>query len=280
MHLFATSARLVKDHPLTGTGAGRFHGAFLRRQTGTVDRAAHWTNAHHAHHDGLHIAAEQGIPAALLFAIPLVLAALRRPWTTWHAMALAGVLLGSVNPLLDMPGACFLFAHAVGAALGPARERSVPSPWPGRLLGLALLGLATHQLMADRLLARADANQDSALAETAARWSLEPARALRVAAAHRPPDGQALAWAEAAEHHDLSVEGVMLRGRILHALGRYDDAARAFEEAVHLNRWLFAGWFNLARVHEDRGDRAAARRAAQRARRLRPTDARLRHLPP
>lgn len=278
-HLFVVSARIATAHPLTGVGAGRFHAAFLNGQARVVERAALWTNAHHAHHEGLHVAAEQGLPAAILLLVPLILAATRRPWGVWHATGAVGVVIGCVNPLLYMPGASFLFGHAIGAALGRAPPISARWRWPGRALGAALLALATHQLMADRLLARADRTQDAALAETAARWSLRPARALRVAAAHHPPDAQALAWAEAANRLDMSVEGVMLRGRILHAMGRHAEATEAFAMAVRLHPWLFAGWFNLARAEEDQGHRAAALRAASRARRLRPSDPRLRHLP-
>ncbi|MGK0362918.1 MAG: tetratricopeptide (TPR) repeat protein, partial [Bradymonadia bacterium] len=278
-HLAGVTARVARTAAFVGLGAGQLHGAFLVQQARTLDDAALWTNAHHAHAEPLQVVAEQGLLGLALLCLPILIA-LRRPWTTHHATVGVGVILGAVTLPLYMPGVCLLVAHGLGAALGPSAATSPIWRWPARLLGAGLLLIATSQLMTDRMLARADRTADAPLAETAARWSLRPASALRVAAGHQPASAHALALADAANAIDPSVEGIMLRGQILHQTGEFAGAEEAFRRAVHLHRWLFAGWFNLSRTLEDQGDRPGARAAAKRARALRPSDERLRHLPP
>lgn len=290
-HLAQVVARAARAAPILGLGAGQVHGAFLVQQARTLDDSALWTNAYHAHNEPLQMFAEQGVVGLILLCLPILMA-LRRPWTAYHATVGVGLILGAVMMPLYMAGASFLIAHVLGAALGPVEARGSTDPlapteatasiwrWPSRLLGVTVLLIATSQLMTDRMLARADRTADAQLAETAARWSLRPASALRVAATHQPASAHALALADAANAIDPSVEGIMLRGRILHQTGELAGAEEAFRRAVHLHRWLFAGWFNLSRTLEDQGDRPGARAAAKRARGLRPSDARLRHLPP
>lgn len=279
IHIAQVAAGVAKTAPILGVGAGQVHGAFLQQQARTLDEPALWTNAHHAHQEPLQMLAEQGVIGLVLLCLPILMA-LRRPWTMHHATVGVGVVLGMVTLPLYMAGASFLIAHALGAALGPAPSTAPAWRWPARIVAGALLMIATSQLMADRMLARADRARDPQLAETAAAWSLRPARALRVAAAHQPASARALALADAANDLDLSVEGVMLRGRIAHQVGDLKAAEKAFRRATRLHRWLFAGWFNLSRTLEDQGDRGAARAAGARARALRPGDPRLRHLPP
>ncbi|MEZ4473876.1 MAG: O-antigen ligase family protein [bacterium] len=285
-YLAEISLQIAQMQPLTGVGAGGFHRAFLPAQAQHLaehpDQADRWSNPYHAHAEPLQAAVEQGVPGALLLLLPVLAALARpRPGPAWPTV-IGYAVLGAVSLPLFMPGAAWLAAFAVGASLG---RPSAPPHGAWRAVGLCLalpaLGVASMDLLADRLLARADAAGDAHVAETAASLALRPAPALRVAADARlaRDPGAALALALAADAVEPSVEGHMLRGRIFMVQADFARAQAAFQDALTLHPGLFAGWFALSRAREDAGDRAGARAAAARARALRPTDPRLRHLP-
>lgn len=280
LHLAKIAFEIGQLEPLTGTGPGAFHGAFLEGQA-TVDAGDRWTNATHAHNEPLQVWAEQGLPGLLLLLAPLALV-LGRPQ---RSPAWAGVVIyatvGLVSLPLYMPGGAWLAGLCLGAATrGPAST----GPWPRRL-GLAIavpaLLLASANLLSDRLLRRADTAEDPRLAAQAGTLALRPARALRVEArALMPTDlAAAAAAAAAANQRAVSVEGHMLVGQVAMAAGQPAQAALAYEQAVRLCPRLFAGWFDLALAHRGAGQHGAARRAAARARALRPSDPRTQHLP-
>ena len=285
-YLARLSLQLVQDHPLAGVGPGGFHTAFLEAQAAS-EAGPLWTNATHAHNEVLHVVAEQGPLAGLLLGLPLLglLGGPRRRPAAWAA-AVGCCVVGTVSPVLYMPGAAFLAALSLGAAL-PHRPHLASNPVRraaqglGLVLALGALGLASADLLADRLLARADAAGDAALAERSATWALQPARALRLAAwaGVAVDPAHALALAVEADQRAPSVEGSLMRGRAAMAARRYPEAIAAFQRAVALHSGLFAGWYNLARAYDDAGNRADARRASARARALRPGDPRLADLP-
>lgn len=64
--LWKDEVRMVRDHPLVGTGLGTFGIGFRRYQTTFAD-----LHVDHAHNDYLEIAAESGVPGAALLFLPI-----------------------------------------------------------------------------------------------------------------------------------------------------------------------------------------------------------------
>ncbi len=279
---------------LGGVGAGQLHGAFLEAQVGVLDRREMdrdlWTNAYHGHNEVLHALVERGVAgAALLLAVALAALLRTRDAAAWAAvLALAAVGLVSL-PLYE-PATWVLAALSVGLALGSpggAPATSAP-PRPVRWRILALLAvavpcglLASADLLADRLLVRATAEGDPQLAVWAQRLGLRQARAIQHRAAlltdTEPRAAEALALQAVAL--DPSPQGWLLAGDAAMAVPDPGGAIPHYQEAVRLNPRLFAGHFNLSRAYEEHGDRFSARRHAERARSLRPSDPRLDWLP-
>jgi O-antigen ligase len=65
--LWKDTVRLVRDHPLVGTGLGTFGTAFRRYQTNFVDK-----HADHTHNDYLEFASETGLVGAALLFLPIL----------------------------------------------------------------------------------------------------------------------------------------------------------------------------------------------------------------
>lgn len=73
---------------------------------------------------------------------------------------------------------------------------------------------------------------------------------------------------QAALRHAFSAEMHHLHAALFIGLGRYDEAARAAERVVYLDRTLAAGHFLLASIRLRRGEREAARRSYRNAQAL------------
>lgn len=297
LHLAGISWEVARGALPLGTGPGAFHAAFLEAQAARIaarpEAAALWTNADHAHHEGLQALAEHGPLGLALLLVPVLAALVRpRPGPAWAAVVAYGVL-GSVSPVLWEPGSAFLACLAVGICLGPAGEPPGEAPETGPGLrsrwgrpaavaaALLALALATSDLAADRLLARGVRLGDPALLRDAARLALRPARALQYRASALmalEPEGAA-ALAEEAVRRDPSPRALLVVGNAWIQAGRPDRALPPLLRAVRLHPRFFAGHFTLALAYADAGDPLAARRHATRARSLRPGDPRLDRLP-
>lgn len=274
-----------------GVGAGQFHGAYLDAQAAVIDGRPDdrrfWSNAHHAHLEALHALAERGPLGVALLLIPLVAALLRpRRSEPWSVVVALGVV-GLVSLPLYEPASWVLAALATGLVLGGAPGAAEPRReplwrvWAAGALALPCGLAASADLLGDRLLVRAVEEHDPILAGTAARLSLRRSRPLQHRAAllldGDPELAETLALQAVAL--DPSTAGWMLAGD---AAMHVPDPARAvphYLEAVRLDPQRFAGHFNLARAYEESGDRLSARRHAERARSLRPSDPRLDWLP-
>ena len=269
-----------------GVGAGQLHGPFLEAQAELLDErpdlAGLWTNAAHAHNEPLHALAEQGPLGLALLLLPLGAALARpRPGAPW-AVVLAISALSLVSLPLYEPATAAVTALCVGLVLGrPSR----PAPRLARYAALAAatlsLALCSSELLADRLLARGARDHSPAVLSAAAALALRPAPALQMEADALLPDHplRAALLVEEAVALDPSPRGLVLLGRARLAAGEPHRAIAAFERAAHLHPRLFAAHFDLAQAYEQAGDRHSARRHAERARSLRPSDPRLRWLP-
>ncbi|MCK6526552.1 hypothetical protein L6R50_03025 [Myxococcota bacterium] len=293
LHLAGISWEVARGALPLGTGPGAFHAAFLEAQAVRIaarpEAAALWTNADHAHHEGLQVLAEHGPLGLALLLAPVLAALVRpRPGPAWAAVVAYGVL-GSVSPVLREPGSALLACLAVGTCLGPPGTAPEAGPglrprWgrPAALAAAVLaLALATSDLAADRLLARGVRLGDPALLRDAARLALRPARALQYRASALmalEPEGAA-ALAEEAVRRDPSPRALLLVGNAWLQADRPDRALPPLLRAVRLHPRFFAGHFTLALAYADAGDPLAARRHAARARSLRPGDPRLDRLP-
>jgi O-antigen ligase len=133
--LWADTLQLIRERPLAGAGLGAFAAAYSKVQT--VD-----TNARvdHAHNDYLQIAAELGVPAALLFWVMIFVLAARtlRACRTSENPARQAIALGVTGALaalllhsladfnLYIPANGLVFAVVLGIGSGNviADERS------------------------------------------------------------------------------------------------------------------------------------------------------------
>jgi tetratricopeptide (TPR) repeat protein len=278
---------VIAAQPWAGVGAGQLQPALLEAQAAQLaqDPAAAplWTLAAHAHNEVAHALAEGG-PLGLLALAPLAWALLRGRPGPGRVTVAAGAVLALVSLPLYEPATAWMAALGAGAALGDAPAQGSPPRrvWAPRAALLAALLACSAQLLGDRLLTRGAQDLDPALLAAARPLLWRPERALAHEAAiwlERGDHARALPLALEAQRRAPDHATAVLAGRALMGLARYEEAARQFERAVWLHPQLFAGHFNLARAYEAMGDRHAARRHAQRARSLRPSDPRLRWLP-
>jgi len=276
LYLWDLGLKVIRAGFPWGVGPGQFHGAFLEAQSGLS--SALWSNAYEAHSLPLQLLAEHG-----LLALPLLLPLL---WGLWRSRGRSRELLWGLSafslfaPLLSVPSSLFMIAYALGLSRSThPGGKPRPLAW---ILGLLSLLLGSAQLLGDRLMVMGMEAQEPSLLRDAARLSLRPDRALRYEALLRlerePKEAEALA--RRALLLTPSVEGWLLLGRIYMSGDQLEQAVVAFEEALRLNPRSFAGQFNLSLAWEAQGDRHRASQAAARARRLRPEDKRLIHLPP
>ena len=271
-HLVAGSARVIKEAPLLGVGAGRFHGAFLDHQR----QGDLWTNAYHAHNEPLHAWAEGGLLGLLLLCLPVGLALSRRRDGPDRAVVGAYAALGLVSLPLYMPGAAWILCYAVGRQL--AKQRPRPLMFPFVISGFALFG-ASVDLAGDRLyvIAAESGLRDAAI--TASRWMLKPARALHLAAALSSADpALSLPLIQRAQELDPTIRGGLLKAEICRDAGDLECAEAELAVITRRSSRSFYAWHLRAKVAQQRGNLAAAHRYARRARSLRPTDPSLRDL--
>ncbi len=188
---------------------------------------------------------------------------------------------------LHEPGCAWLVMLSAGFVLGQGslvvrRQAARVVLWTGRIMAVLMLLVGSAHVLGDRLLVRGVEAEDPEVLSKARQYSLASSRAMQHEAAVR------LLREEVPEAHDLVQEALRIRpspsgwvllGRVHMAQHRFDEAAEAFSEAVRLHPRLFAGHYNLALAYEAAGDRFEARRHAERARSLRPSDKRLRNLP-
>lgn len=283
------STAALATAPILGAGAGNFPAKWMDAQAqhfAQPENASErdlWTHAHHAHNEVLHMAVELGLLGALLLLFPIVVALRHAPQGPPKSAVVAGCALALVSLPLYEPATAFLFALSLGMAL----PRSHPRPSAPRLAslgrGLAVVAavVACGHFVSDRLLVRGVEMEREATLELAAMLSLEPApieqaRAELLAAV--APEA-ALALAQHAAKRDPSPVVWLHVGHIAARAGHPRQAAHAFEEATRLHPWFFSAWFNLAIVHEARGEHVLATRTAERARSLQPWDPRLPLLP-
>jgi len=294
-HMARCSLDVVRGSLPGGVGAGQFHGAFLEAQASDLqqrpDDRRFWSNADHAHNEALHVLAERGPTGALLLWVPLLAALLRiRDPVAW-AVVLGMSVFSQVSLPMYEPVTWVVTAATVGVVLGRGRgtdesraARSFSRRWSTVVIlvaGLLCALLASSELLGDRLLVRGVEESDDALLATSARLSLRQARPLQHRAALLISTDPALAETLALEAvaRDPSTRGWLVAGDAAMHIPDPDGAIPHYREAVRLNPRLFAGHFNLARAYEEAGDRQSARRHAERARSLRPSDPRLDWLP-
>ncbi len=290
------TSRAIAEAPLLGHGPGTFPRIWAEQQAlhfvndANLHHRPYWTHAHHAHNLALHLWAELGLLAPILFFLPFI-GLMRHPRANpcW-AIALATLPALAFSVPLEEPITAFLIAITLGSGLATAKSDKRPAPPPASrrplqliplpLLLLALLLSASH-LVGDRLLAYGvDHTSPSALA-AAERFSLHPAHAMRHRAAIlRVVQSEAAhPLAQAAAQRDPSPAAYLAWGVAAASAHREDIAVRAFHQALRLQPWFFSAHFNLALIHEAMGQRELAQRHATRARSLRPTDPRLQRLP-
>jgi O-antigen ligase len=125
--LWKSSAAMIRDHPLTGTGWGTFHSAYPGYRRDFL-----FVGPDFAHNDYLQIAAGMGLPGLFFFLAFVVmvfrrgLAAVRNPRPDFWARVMPGVLAGIfcllVHELVDfnllIPGNAMIFYALTGMAAG------------------------------------------------------------------------------------------------------------------------------------------------------------------
>jgi len=294
-HLARCSLEVARATLPGGVGAGQFHGAFLEAQATTLQHRPNdrqfWSNADHAHNEALHVLAERGPTGVLLLLVPVLAALLRiRDPAAW-AVVLGMAAFALVSLPMYEPVTWVVAAASVGVALGrgwgtaaSGSSRSLRPGWISLVIlvaGLPCALLASSELLGERLLVRGVEENDETLLATSARLSLRRARPLQHRAAVLSSTDPVLAETLAlkAVARDPSTRGWLVAGDAAMHVPDPDGAIPHYLEAVRLNPRLFAGHFNLARAYEEAGDRHSARRHAERARSLRPSDPRLEWLP-
>ena len=148
-----TGLEAAAQHPLLGVGVGRLAG-FARERAMTASDAPSRAADAHAHNVIIQLAAELGVPLAVLVAVALLMwlvAAVRRPWRdpgNVAALAMAGVILIHAN--LEHPLAYLYFLGTFGLLVGhvPIREEARVTALNGsqalRLASFAMLAFAGY----------------------------------------------------------------------------------------------------------------------------------------
>lgn len=214
--LWTQTLRMVADHPLTGVGPGNFRRDFVGYKSAAhKQRAVAATVTEHPHNELLRLAAELGIPAALLFAA-LLLPLLHRPPADSVGRALhfgAWMVAGPamLDKTLVQPPACVLGLLFLGllwrknADLEPA----VATPAPADSASLPASGMRPWVLRALVVMALL-VGVVAGVRETAMSWCLRRGLGLEHA------DDQAGAFqsfARAAWWNPDAVEPLMLAGQ-------------------------------------------------------------------
>jgi tetratricopeptide (TPR) repeat protein len=250
---------MIRDHPWWGVGPGAFPVALIHYQR------IPYISGHNPHNLYLEVAAEYGLPAALLVLLALgvflghVGATIRQtpmedPARGRLAILLAILLAFAVHSLVDLdwsfPAIALTAATMVGLALAnlpqrAPREGHVRRPWRWAalmfLLGTALLGLSRYY---SRSLVNWSqlslASGDVALAQHDLTWALHlnpvsfPAHQSMALVRLRSGDpGGAVEVADrAARLAPLDPNGQFLAGEIAASVGRWDLAEERFQAAV------------------------------------------------
>lgn len=123
--LYASTIRLVRDHPMFGVGAGNFRREFVEyRSLAHKARPNAATVTEHPHNELLHVAAQAGIPVAVIWALllvpPLFLFRRRSPyWLSVHFTAWMVIGHGMLDKVLVQPPMSILGLVCVGLLWRP-----------------------------------------------------------------------------------------------------------------------------------------------------------------
>ncbi len=287
--VWGATARVVRDHPLLGVGAGGFESAFApHRPAEEALLDAEGARVDQPHHLLLHVVVETGPIALAALAVVLggVALSLRRA-TRPDDWALAGIVAaylahGLVEGVLDNAAAGLLFWFACGllVARAPVRSRAVEIPG-GRVLALATglpalaaLGLHAAGTWSDHLLAGA--------------W-LTPSERVRhrLELVHRA--SESAPWDPRVERERGYVERVLGHAHHERALRRdgdperamelarfhYSEATAAYERALDLDPNHEGAWDGLGLARWRSGDEVGALDAWDRALEIAPWSAEL-----
>jgi len=240
------AANAIREHPLTGDGAG---GYSIRWG---VERRLPQLYILQPHSLELELGAELGVPGLLLFAVFVcaVAVALRGGLHADRAAAAAGVAVfvalvvqTGVDWTWSFAGILapsFLVVGAVAAPAAGARARAF-RPMVLAAAAVALVAIAVPYVAAEELARGSTApTAAAALRHTQAALMLDP-------------------WNAAA---------VSAEGRVLEGEGRFREAAARYVEAAHLSRRPWLEWFRSARALQRAGatpQRVEACLLAQRA---------------
>jgi len=268
--VYRDTLRLIGDSPWLGVGPGMYRWHFRPYQTSEVTKL--YT---HAHNDYLQVAAEWGVPLALVFwsfvawrfyrSVILFLGA-RQPWRAGIGLGCAAAVLSILlHSLLDfnlqIPANLLVFATVLGlgwaaegsASKSPASEGS--SRPTSSLSSRSRIARPTFVLLLGAL--------------AASGWIV----GRRLAAeeiAHRQPDRTGL---EAAIRRDASNPRFHLElGRLHRDPGHLDAAIRYTEEATRLSPYDWQAHWQLAQFHEVSGQWDQAEQSLLEAIELSPRD--------
>jgi len=281
------------EHPLAGHGTGEFPFAFLDAQGDMLsglaydEAAVRFVNATSAHNDWLQLLLEGGLPALLLAAAALAMAAwqLRRSWPGGAACVLAVMVAAAGDAPMRLTSVILLVALVLAATPPLAPRR------PDRLLAIAAL-LATVAL-----LPRAASDWIGHRRLTSARALVLDARATALAgAAKASPSSGEIALARGLARLELGQPKAALpsleRSRELLAnvgtdvaigncqlqLGNAGAAISAYRRALARHPALVRARVNLAEAHRTAGALDEAERQLTIARELQPHHPKLKRI--
>ncbi len=276
--------------PWTGAGVGRFGFAFLEVQGETLGdmpleaSAVAFVNAQTAHHDGLQLLVEGGVPALALGALALGVAAwqLRARWRGGAAAAIAVGVAGLGDVALLQPGVLVALVFVFAAC-----PRLAPRRLDGALAAVLLAMVAV-------LLPLAGSQWLAARAATAARGAALHERVvlLEQAVLLAPDDGvlalelgmallgagdaeAAVSWLERSSLTHANVGTFVALGNAHLAALDADAAVTAYERALALQPARFAAHTNLVEAARRAGRLELAERHLLAAAELLPHDPKL-----
>lgn len=256
--------RTFKTEPLGGVGSGAFSVPWFRWRSLNE-------NVADAHSWQASASAETGIVGlALMSAVLLLpLAAIRRARHARGSWPIAAVALGGVGvyfvlhasvdwllrvPAIAIPGFVVLGALATGGRAGPLALAGVP-----QRAAFALAALVAAVLVVPTYVSTAETSR--------AGTEISSGRVL-----------ERLEWA--ARANPFAVEPLVVRAAVLLSEGDHVGASKAAEDATRRGPDNWTAWLALAEARLQRGDKAAAKVALERAAALNPRAPQLAMLQP